>query len=71
MDQITDDASSVDAYEGDNAVLIGAQGNECITAEEVAALAGTINYEVTASLLPRLPRVFMRGGEVLEIERMS
>ena len=66
MDQITVDASEVGAREGDDVVLIGAQGGEMITAEEVAELAGTINYEVTTALLPRLPRVFVRGGEVVE-----
>ena len=37
-------------------MLIGAQGDERILAEEVARRLGTINYEVTRGLLPRVPR---------------
>jgi alanine racemase len=48
---------------GDEAVLIGAQGSERITAEEVARRLDTINYEVTCGLLPRVPRVYHRDGE--------
>jgi alanine racemase len=48
---------------GDAAVLIGVQGGERITAEEVARRLGTINYEVTCGLLPRVPRSYHRDGE--------
>ena len=41
---------------GDEVVLIGAQGDERILAEEVARRMGTINYEVTTGLLPRIRR---------------
>jgi alanine racemase len=41
---------------GDPAVLIGSQGEDCITADEVAGWLGTINYEVVSTLLPRVPR---------------
>jgi alanine racemase len=44
------------------AVLIGAQGDERITAEEVAGRLGTINYEVTCGLLPRVRRVHLEAG---------
>lgn len=43
--------------QGDEVVLIGRQGSEEITAEEVAANLGTINYEVVSELLARIPRV--------------
>jgi len=46
---------------GDVAVLIGAQGKDCITADEVANRLGTINYEVLTGLSARLPRLFLRG----------
>jgi alanine racemase len=45
-----------DVAVGDEVVLIGAQGEERILAEEVAARLGTINYEVTTGLLPRVTR---------------
>jgi alanine racemase len=41
---------------GDEVVLIGSQGDERILAEEVARRMGTINYEVTTGLLPRVRR---------------
>jgi len=46
---------------GDVAVLIGAQGSDCITADEVASRLGTINYEVLTQVSARLPRVFLRA----------
>ncbi len=41
---------------GDEAVLIGVQGGEEITASEWAERLGTIAYEVVTGLSPRLPR---------------
>ncbi|QYJ17003.1 Alanine racemase [Rubrobacter xylanophilus DSM 9941] len=38
---------------GDEVVLLGRQGDEVVTAEELAAWAGTINYEITTGLNPR------------------
>jgi hypothetical protein len=34
----------------------------------VAALAGTINYEVVTSILPRVTRVYLKGGQVVEVK---
>jgi alanine racemase len=42
----------------DEVVLIGRQGDEVITADEVAAQLGTINYEVVTALMPRVPRIY-------------
>src|SRR5262249_35752645 len=41
---------------GDEAVLIGRQGEESIRSEEVAGRLGTINYEVTCGISARVPR---------------
>jgi alanine racemase len=46
-----------DARAGDEVVLIGEQGGDRLSAEEVAARLGTINYEVVAALLSRVPRI--------------
>jgi alanine racemase len=57
MDNLTVDLGPETAVEpGAEAVLIGRQGDEEIRAEEIAARLGTINYEVTTALLPRVPR---------------
>ena len=42
--------------EGDEVVLIGEQGSERISADDVARSLGTINYEVVTQILPRVPR---------------
>jgi len=44
---------------GDEAVIFGRQGAEEITAEEVAAWADTISYEVLLSITPRVPRCYV------------
>jgi alanine racemase len=60
MDQFVVDASAIpDVAQDDEVVLVGAQGQERIRAEEVASLAGTINYEVTTGLLPRVVRKYL------------
>jgi alanine racemase len=51
--------------EGDEVVLLGEQGDQRITADEVAAWEGTISWEVLAALTARLPRLYVRGGEVV------
>jgi len=43
---------------GDEAVLMGRQQDREVTAEELAGLVGTINYEVVTGMSPRLPRVY-------------
>lgn len=43
--------------QGDEVVLIGRQGDQEITVEQVAARLGTINYEVISEILARVPRV--------------
>ena len=54
MDQIPD------AEIGDEAVLIGRQGDDEITATEIAEDWGTINYEVVCGLASRMPRVYLK-----------
>jgi alanine racemase len=57
MDAITLDVSEVPGVEvGDVATLIGRDGDEVITAEEVAEWSGTISYEVLTSIGPRVER---------------
>jgi len=57
MDNITIDLGpETGVRPGDEAVLIGRQGEEQILAEEVAARLETINYEVTCAISARVPR---------------
>jgi alanine racemase len=60
MDMIMVDVTAVPAAAiGDEAVLIGRQGTECITADEIAHATGTISYEVTCSISARVPRILI------------
>jgi alanine racemase len=58
MDQTMIDVTHIpDVRQGDQVVLIGSQGDQVITVEEVASRLGTINYEVISEILARVPRV--------------
>lgn len=61
MDQIVVDVSSVKNPDvGMDVVILGRQGKEEITADDLAQLAGTINYEIVCFLGGRLPKIFKR-----------
>ena len=60
MDQMMVDVTDLDHVElGDEAVLIGRQGEAEITVQEIAELRGTIPYEIPIALLRRVPRVYL------------
>ncbi len=52
---------------GEEVVLIGRQGEEAISAEEVAQKLGTIPYELICMLAARVPRVYVSGGEIVSV----
>jgi alanine racemase len=59
MDNVTVDLGPDHAVEGgEPAVLIGAQGDDAITAEELARPLGTINYEIPCGITQRVPRAY-------------
>ncbi|MGE5588050.1 MAG: alanine racemase [Clostridia bacterium] len=58
MDQCMVDVGSLEVEVGDEAVLIGRQGDQEIAAEEVADKLGTISYEVVCAIGKRVPRVY-------------
>ncbi|MFH1367574.1 MAG: alanine racemase [Elusimicrobiota bacterium] len=60
MDMIMVDATNAQGVEiGDEAVLIGRQGDAKLTAENMAAKLNTINYEVTCGISYRVPRIII------------
>jgi alanine racemase len=64
MDNITLDLSSETTVRiGDRATIIGCEGSERQTAEDLARRIGTINYEVVCGISRRVPRVYHRDGE--------
>ena len=69
MDQFVVDVSGIpEVQQDDEVVLVGQQGQARIRAEEVAILAGTLNYEVTTSLLPRVARLYYTSDELVRID---
>lgn len=59
MDQLMVEVPrSVEARRGDEFVIVGRQGTESISMEEVAEAAGTINYELACAFGMRLPRLY-------------
>lgn len=64
MDMTLLDITDTDAELGDEAVLLGRQGNEQIGAVELARQAGTISWEILCHLGLRLPRRYFRGGRL-------
>jgi alanine racemase len=58
MDQIMVDVGGSKVKVGDEAVLIGVQGKNKITVEELADLSGTIPYEIVCGLGSRIPRLY-------------
>ena len=58
MDQLLVDCGDDEVRPGDEVVLIGDQGAERITAEEVAGHMGTIGYEVVTTISERVPREY-------------
>ena len=65
MDQLMADVTALPQVKvGDLVTLIGRDGEEEITADELAALEGSINYEVVCGLSKRVPRVYLKNGRV-------
>lgn len=62
MDQMMVDIGWDSAYNGDEVVLIGCQGEECITVEDLAAWADTIPYEILTNINTRVPRIYIGDG---------
>ena len=60
MDQLMIDVTNVlDAKSGDIVTLIGRDGDEMITADELASIYGTIGYEVVCGISKRVPRIYI------------
>ncbi len=68
MDQFMVDISEIPGVmEGDKVTLLGMDGTERITAEELGELSGRFNYEFVCDLGKRIPRVYIQHGEITEV----
>lgn len=68
MDQCMIDVSNIENVKtGDEVILMGEDKGIKMTAEEIGNLLGTINYEVTCMISKRVPRVYIRHGNIVGI----
>ncbi|MGI6094058.1 MAG: alanine racemase [Lachnospiraceae bacterium] len=66
MDQMMVDVSQIpQARELDEVTLLGRDGDECITMEELGAVSGRFNYEFACLITERVPRVYLKDGKVV------
>ena len=66
MDQMMVDVTDIpDVSLEDRVTLVGTDGDETITAEQIAAQAGSFNYEFICSIGRRVPRVYYRDGALV------
>ena len=67
MDQMLVDVTHIpDAQAGDEVVLLGSSGEETISAEAIAAAAGSFNYEQVCDLSHRVSRVYYLNGQKVD-----
>ena len=65
MDQFMVDVTDIEGVcVGDEVILIGTQGEETITAEELGDISGRFNYELVCDIERRVPRVYTADGHV-------
>lgn len=70
MDQFMVDVTAIpEAAEGDEVTLIGRDGAEELTMEELGALSGRFNYELACDLGKRIPRIYYKDGRVYTTEK--
>lgn len=68
MDQFMVDVSDIDdVIQEDIVTLIGRDGDQNITVEEVAEMVHSFNYEFICNVGKRIPRIYYRKGKITEI----
>jgi alanine racemase len=68
MDQFMADVTNIPEVSiGDAVTLIGKDGDECITCEEIGNISGRFNYEFLCCITRRVPRVYVRNGKTIKI----
>ena len=70
MDQFMVDVTEIEnVLVGDEVTLIGSDGQEKITVEELGELSGRFNYELVCDLGPRIPRVYLKNGIQVDVKK--
>lgn len=63
MDQFMADVTDIpDVCEDDEVTLIGRDGDQCVTVEELASRGGGFHYEILCGISKRVPRVYIKDG---------
>ena len=66
MDQLMLDVSDIEnVHEGTEVTVFGHDGDEFISVDDLAKIMGTINYEVVCLIGKRVPRIFLKNGEII------
>ena len=66
MDQLMIDLGKSKAQVGDEVILFGYNEKESLSVDEVAKWLGTINYEVLCMVSRRVPRIYLKSGEIID-----
>ncbi len=68
MDQMMVDVTDIpEAAVDDRVTLAGSDGEETVSFGELAAIAGTIHYELLCLVSKRVPRVYLRNGAAIKV----
>ena len=68
MDQFMVDVTEIgDVKKGDEVTLLGRDGDEFISIEEIGDLCGRFSYEFACDISPRVPRVYIKDGKETEV----
>lgn len=71
MDQTIIDVGGIPGVShGDEVIALGRQGDEEVTAEELARIVGTIGYEIVTTIGQRVPRVYVRHGRPFKLSSL-
>ena len=69
MDQLIVDVTGIDVNAGDTIILIGKDGNESISADDIADICGTIGYEIVCGITKRVPRIIYNNGKFISVRK--
>ena len=66
MDQMMVDVTAIPGVQvGDRVTLVGIDGEEAITMEQISAQADSFNYEFVCGISRRVPRLYVQGGKTI------
>lgn len=72
MDQFMIDITHIENVKvGDEVILMGEKNGLFISAEDLANLQNTINYEIVCTIGKRIPRVFIKNGKIIKINKIN